>query len=121
MKRILGLIVLLMALVFTLSVLDCEAARGSKTAPPLSKEQVIQSAKDAVQAGGCDLTAVNVTYDDGNTFWQERLAYITKDVSKNHGILPHGILKNKEYQVVYFDFIESSPVNDAWVFVDPNT
>ncbi|MEA3489352.1 MAG: hypothetical protein U9R44_03295 [Candidatus Omnitrophota bacterium] len=86
-----------------------------------SKDQMINNAENALKAGGVDLTSVNLIYDDGNTFWQERIAYIEQDTSQNHGILPHGILKNKEYQVIYFDFVESSPIGDTWLFMDPDT
>ncbi|OGW75430.1 MAG: hypothetical protein A2Z72_00365 [Omnitrophica bacterium RBG_13_46_9] len=86
-----------------------------------SKEEIIENAKNALKASGADLKGVNVIYDDGNTFWQCRIAYLEQDTSQNHGILPHGILKDKNYQVVFFDFVESSPVGDTWVFMDPDT
>ena len=41
--------------------------------------------------------------------------------AENKGILPHGTLVNKEYQVVYFDYVEASPQGDIWVFLDSFT
>lgn len=99
---------------FFLASSDCEAAKATK-------EKMIANAKDALQAGGVNLVGVNIIYDDGNTFWQERMAFLETDNTQNHGILPHGILTKKKYQVVYFDFAESSPIADTWVFMDPET
>jgi len=87
----------------------------------ITKQELIENAKEALQKGGVNLYGVNIIYDDGNTFWQKRVAFLEKDTSQNHGILPHGILRDKEYQVVFFDFVESSPVDDTWVFLDPKT
>ena len=98
---------------FLLTATYCEAKA--------TKDQLITTARETIQKGGVDLDGVNVIYDDGNTYWNERVAYLVKDTSQNHGILPHGILKTKEYQVVYFDFMESSPIGDTWVFMDPDT
>ena len=98
---------------FLLTATHCEAKA--------TKDQMIMVAEETLQKGGVDLEGVNVIYDDGNTYWNERVAYLVKDTSQNHGILPHGVLKTKEYQVVYFDFMESSPLGDTWVFMDPAT
>ena len=87
----------------------------------LTKAQIVDAAVETVEAGGVTLIGVDVVYDDGNTMWEERLAYLETDTSQNHGVLPHGVLQNKEYQVVYFDYEESSPGKDIWVFVDPVT
>ena len=87
----------------------------------MTQQELIDKAKEALQKGGVNLYGANIIYDDGNTFWQERVAFLEKDTSQNHGILPHGILRDKEYQVVFFDFVESSPVDDTWVFLDPKT
>jgi hypothetical protein len=108
--------VLLMVVFLAACVLQCDFCEAKAT-----KDQMIKNAQESLKAGGVDLTEVNVIYDDGNTFWEERLAYIEKDTSQNHGILPHGVLRNKEYQVVFFDFVASSPTEDVWVFLDPNT
>ena len=99
---------------FLLTATYCEAKEATKN-------QMIMAAKETLQKGGVELEGVNVIYDDGNTYWNERVAYLVKDTSQNHGILPHGVLKTKEYQVVYFDFMESSPIGDTWVFMDPAT
>ena len=85
----------------------------------LTKAQIVDAAVETVESGGVTLTGVDVIYDDGNTMWEERLAYLEEDTSQNHGVLPHGVLQNKTYQVVYFDYAESSPGKDIWVFVDP--
>lgn len=113
MRKIAVLLIVLFLTGFVLMPCQSEAKA--------SKDQMIDNAENALKAGGVNLTSVNLIYDDGNTFWQERIAYIEQDTSQNHGILPHGILKNKEYQVIYFDFVESSPIGDTWVFMDPDT
>ena len=97
------------------------AAKLKRDSHVMTRQELIENAKEALQKGGVNLYGVNIIYDDGNTYWQERLAFLEKDTSQNHGILPHGILRNKEYQVVFFDFVESSPVDDTWVFLDPKT
>jgi len=113
MKKLAVVFAILFLCAAVMQVYNCDAQA--------SKQKMIDNAKKALQAGGVDLVGVNIIYDDGNTFWQERAEYLVKDTSQNHGILPHGILREKEYQVIYFDFVESSPVGDAWVFMDPKT
>ena len=108
--------VLLMVVFMAACVLQCGICEAKAT-----KDQMINKAEEALRAGGVDLVGVNMIYDDGNTLWEERLAYIETDTSQNHGILPHGVLRNKEYQVVFFDFVASSPTEDVWVFLDPDT
>lgn len=112
--------VTVLLMVFFLVVLGLPSYRGYAV-QQASKEQIVENAKDTLEAGGVDLRGVNIIYDDGNTFWQERIAYLEQDTSQNHGILPHGVLREKTYQVVFFDFVESSPIADTWVFLDPET
>jgi len=113
--------------VFGLALLPCvaeaqySAAKLKKDSHVMTRQELIDKAKEALERGGVNLYGVNIIYDDGNTFWQERVAFLEKDTTQNHGILPHGILRDKEYQVVFFDFVESSPVDDTWVFLDPKT
>ncbi len=121
MKKTVALLMVLCLVAIALPSAVCEAQRARGKAAQPAKEQLVDNAKATLEAGGVNLTGVNIIYDDGNTFWQERLAYIEQDTSQNHGILPHGILKMKQYQVVYFDFVESSPIGDTWVFMDPDT
>ncbi|MFH1878947.1 MAG: hypothetical protein ABH883_09090, partial [Candidatus Omnitrophota bacterium] len=114
MKKIAVMVMVLLAVCFVMQSYQSNAAE-------ITKKQMIENAEKALEAGGITLDGVNIIYDDGNTFWQERVAYLEKDAAQNHGILPHGVLRNKDYQVVYFDFVESSPLGDTWVFLDPAT
>ncbi|HNX91202.1 MAG TPA: hypothetical protein PKY78_06615 [Candidatus Omnitrophota bacterium] len=81
------------------------------------KEVVVEKAVSFIKKDGYVLKDVNVVYDDGSKKWKERTVQLERD-AKNKGTLPHGVLKNKEYHTVFFDFAESSPQADVWVFVD---
>lgn len=86
-----------------------------------TSDELKAAATKALEDKGAVLTEVDVVYDEGNTMWEERAAYLETDTSINHGVLPHGILQGKTYQVIYFDFVETSPTEDTWVFLDPET
>ena len=88
----------------------------------LSNEEAIARAKKAVEEKGIVLEQVEIIYDEDNDKWEERVEYIEEnEADPNHGVLPHGILKNKEYQAVLFDFVEGAPTKDVWVFIDEDT
>lgn len=86
----------------------------------MTKSETMEKAQKYVQDAGATLEGVDVIYDDGNTMWQERAVVLEQNV-ENKGILPHGMLVNKDYQVVYFDYAETSPQGDIWVFLDNTT
>ncbi len=86
----------------------------------MTKSEALEKAKTYVQDAGKTLEEVDVIYDDGNTMWSERVVVLEQN-AENKGILPHGMLVNKDYQVVYFDYVETSPQGDMWVFLDNAT
>lgn len=93
----------------------------SVAAADIAKEDVIDKAKKALGDKGVAVIDCDIVYDEQNKAWEEWGVYVenTPDDS-NHGYLPQGILENKKYQAVYFDFREDAK-EDIWVFVDPVT
>jgi len=87
----------------------------------VSKQDVIKVATEALNKQGIAVGDATVVYDEGNKIWHawgEIVAKIPND--PNRGNLPHGMLKNKRYSTVYFDFKKQSD-RDIWVFVDQDT
>ncbi|MBL7151267.1 MAG: hypothetical protein ISS32_00930 [Candidatus Omnitrophica bacterium] len=88
----------------------------------LPEEQLKAVAIKAMQDADIVLEDVEIIYDEENALWEERVMMIEEMPSDpNHGNLPGGILVEKKYQVVFFDFAEESPTKDVWVFVDQDT
>ncbi|MDD5495777.1 MAG: hypothetical protein PHP46_01595 [Candidatus Omnitrophica bacterium] len=114
MKRALFVVMVLM-LCMALPAFFCAAEE-------VSKKAIVDAAQDALEAQGIVLADVNVVYNEANGQWEEWGMYVQRTpADPNHGLLPHGVLMNKKYQTVFFDFREDSPVKDTWVFVDCDT
>jgi hypothetical protein len=88
----------------------------------LSKERVIEIAKQAARDLGFDLKKMTIEADENNTKWKEEFASIENapgHIGKK--------VKDKKYWAVYFAPIPPSDPNtvqmggDLWVFVDANT
>ena len=87
-----------------------------------TKDAIITKAKQAVEKYGIVYEGAEIIYDKDTKKWEERVLVIEKEpANPNYGILPHGILLNKRYEVVLFDFKEGARKGDVWVFVDPVT
>ncbi len=87
----------------------------------VSRQDMIRVATEALTKQGIAIGDATVVYDEGNKIWHawgEVIAKIPND--PNRGNLPQGILKNKRYSTVYFDFKKQSN-RDIWVFVDQGT
>jgi hypothetical protein len=88
----------------------------------LSKEKVIEIAKQAARDLGFDLKKMTMEADVNNTKWKEAFPSIEKapgHIGKK--------VKDKKYWAIYFEPISSSDPSvvqlggDLWVFVDANT
>ena len=113
MKRVALAVVVLAGICF---------AYGISAAEEMSKDEIIDIAVDAVQDKDIVLDDVSIIYDAENKSWSERVFAIEKlPADPNHGNLPHGMLTNKKYQAVWFDFKIDAPTKDVWVFVDTDT
>ena len=116
MKKLLAGIMMLGLLLASSAVFAQGEAKG------LSEDAIKATAIKAVQDKGIVLEEVDIIYDEENALWDERVMAIEGMPSDpNHGNLPSGILAEKKYQVVFFDFLEDAPTKDVWVFVDKDT
>jgi len=98
------------------------AAPAQEKAAGLGEEEIKAAAVKAVKDKGIALEEADVIYDEENALWEERVAAIEEaPADPNKGNLPGGVLAEKKYQVVYFDFPDEVPTKDIWVFVDKNT
>ena len=113
-----ALMVAVVAVVLAVGMVSVAVSQENKG---ISEEQITATAVQFITENGLTLDEVDIVYDDGNDMWEERAVVLETDTSQNHGILPHGVLKSKDYQVVYFDYVEHSPNKDVWVFVDKET
>jgi len=87
----------------------------------MGKEQITDKAKQALANKGIVLEDVNIVYDEGNKQWEAWGVIVAQaPADANHGLLPHGVLENKKYQAIYFDFIDDAK-KDIWLFADPET
>ena len=90
-------------------------------AKDLTEIEVIAVAKDALTGKAIAFEDAVITYDKNNENligWGELV--VKNPANPNHGKLPHGILNEKKYHTVYFDFAETKR-KDVWVFVDADT
>lgn len=116
MKKLLVVMVALGLSLAASSALFAQEAKG------LDEEQIKASATKVVQDKGIILEEVDVIYDEENALWEERVMAVEEaPADPNKGNLPGGILAEKKYQVVYFDFSDEVPTKDIWVFVDKDT
>ena len=115
MKKIVSFVLVALLAVCFAAELSC-----AQVGQIMTKSEIMAKAQKYVQDSGKTLEEVDVVYDDGNTMWSERAVVLEQD-AENKGVLPHGMLVNKEYQVVYFDYVEVSPQGDIWIFVDSST
>ena len=103
-------------------LLTASAVFAQGEAVGISGEQIKAAAIKAVQDKNIVLEEVDIIYDEENALWEERVMVIEEMPNDpNYGNLPGGVLAEKKYQVVFFDFLEESPTKDAWVFVDQDT
>lgn len=87
----------------------------------LSETEVVAIAKDAVTGKGIAAEDAIVIYDKDNQKWIGWGEIVLNNPQDpNHGNLPKGILNEKTYHTIYFDF-EETMRNDVWVFVDDDT
>jgi len=87
----------------------------------LTETEVVAVAKDALTGQAIAFEDAVVTYDKDNQKWQAWGEMVTKNPQDpNNGNLPQGVLKEKKYHTIYFDF-EESVRDDIWVFVDGDT
>ncbi|MFA5143518.1 MAG: hypothetical protein WC522_05070 [Candidatus Omnitrophota bacterium] len=107
------------SVLFIAAIAVCIAA--SAAVADMNREDVINSARKALADRNIKVVDCNVVYDEGNKAWAGWGDYVARMPNdKNHGYLPHGILKKYKYQAVYFDFYDDAR-KDIWVFVDANT
>jgi hypothetical protein len=86
------------------------------------EEKALQTAKEALEKEGIVIAEAQLIYDPSNEKWEERVVAIEElPVDPNHGNLPHGILREKKYDTVLFDFKEGATQADVWVFLDEET
>ncbi len=105
-----------------LGLLLASSAAFAQEEKVLDEEQIKAIAVKAVQDRKIVLEDVDVIYDEDNMLWEVRARAIEESpADPNKGNLPYGILVEKKYQVVFFDFIEESPTKDIWVFMDQDT
>lgn len=108
-----GVLVLLLV-VFTASLAPVFAKN-------LTEAEVIAVAKDALTGKAIAFEDAVVIYDKDNQRWIGWGEIVAKTPSDpNKGNLPQGVLKEKKYHTVYFDF-EETKRDDVWVFVDADT
>lgn len=116
MKKLLAGIMVLGLLLASSAVFAQGEAKG------LSEDAIKDTAIKAVQDANIILEEVEIIYDQDNALWEERVMVIEEMPNDpNHGNLPGGILAEKKYQAVFFDFVEEAPTKDVWVFVDQDT
>jgi hypothetical protein len=94
-------------------------------APVFAKElveaEVVAVAKDALTGKAIAFEDAVIIYDKDNQQWIGwGEVVMSNPQDPNHGNLPHGILNEKKYHTVYFDFKEDQR-KDIWVFVDGDT
>ena len=93
----------------------------SVAAADMVKDEVVGKAKKALEDKGIVLVDCEVAYDEVNKAWEEWGTIVESTPNdSNQGYLPHGILEEKKYQAIYFDFLDDAK-KDIWVFVDPAT
>ncbi|MFA5008639.1 MAG: hypothetical protein WC546_05405 [Candidatus Omnitrophota bacterium] len=91
------------------------------SAKNLTETEVIAVAKDALTGKAIAFIDAVVSYDKDNQKWSGWGEVVAKEpANPNYGKLPQGILSEKKYHTVYFDFDENKR-NDVWVFVDADT
>jgi hypothetical protein len=87
----------------------------------MPKDEIVNKAKKAITDKGIAVVDCNIVYDEENKRWEEWGVYVAKNPKdKNYGKLPHGVLKKRKYQAVYFDFVDDAK-KDIWAFVDLDT
>ena len=87
-----------------------------------AEERAVSAAKAAIHAQKIVEGDAVIVYDPENNKWEERVAVVAKmPADPNHGKLPHGMLYNKKYETVLFDFKEDATEGDVWVFIDKDT
>jgi hypothetical protein len=104
------------AVILVFSVLPlCSFAETAK------EIEVVEIAKKALTEKGVVYVDAVIAYDKNNQRWREwgRIVEVTPH-DPNHGNLPYGMLENKKYHTVYFDYDEDAR-RDIWVFVDADT
>lgn len=100
--------------VFALSLFSIALAEG------LTEEDIIAIAQDELDGRGIVYEEATILYDGANERWEEFGKVVEMSpADPNYGNLPHGVLSNKKYNTVYFDFVDDDE-NDIWVFVDPD-
>jgi len=108
-------------LLLVMGVVLCVAI-GTACMALTPQERALRTAKEAVQKEGIVVGEADIVYDSENKRWEERVVAIAKlPADPNHGKLPHGVLYNKKYETVLFDFKEGAKYADTWVFIDKNT
>lgn len=86
-------------------------------AKDLTETEVIAVAKDALTGKAIAFEDAVITYDKDNKTWAAWGEVVTKNPQDpNYGNLPQGVLSEKKYHTVYFDFDENKR-RDIWVFV----
>ena len=132
MKKLLVGMMVLGLLLASSAVFAQEAAKApaSVSAAPaqepvkagLDEEQIKAIAVKAVQDKGIVFEEADIVYDEENALWEERVMAIEEaPADPNKGNLPGGVLAEKKYQVVFFDFADDAPTKDIWVFVDKDS
>ncbi|MDI6606715.1 MAG: hypothetical protein QME65_06215 [Candidatus Omnitrophota bacterium] len=103
-------------------LLAASAVFAQGEAAGISEEQIKAAAIKAVQEKNIVFEEADIIYDEENALWDERVMVIEETPNDpNYGNLPGGVLAEKKYQAVFFDFPEESLTKDVWVFVDKDT
>ena len=109
------LVCIALCLGFMLSADICQAK-------VLTRDDILKIARDKLNSQNIGYEEANIVFDKEGRIWSEKgIAILESPANPNHGILPHGILRNKKYDVVLFDYDKNAKQKDVWVFVDSAT